>query len=212
MSKLYSLLTVFVFVVLFIPVAEAAQANNLVVNNGKVFTAADFAYIPDFSVSPSADFTKVFLCPGYGDVIRGFGKASSETEDALQRVLTYEFGNIVLRSWDNKPSTLWLTIINDKLDGPRGIKVGDPCEKVLAAFKNKLALLHKGEFKAALYEEGKRPVPAYLGRIFQDSRTGRIISLYYWHGNKHKSMAISVNFVIENGVVSKIMWSIDERA
>ena len=201
-----------VFVAVFMTVICLAGAGLAGANDAKVFTADDFKYIPDFSVSPDKDFKKAFICPGYGDVIRGFGKPESETEDALGFSLEYEFGEINLRLDGGKPDTLWLKITEEELEGPRGIKVGYPYEKVLGAFKSNLEAFPKGKFQADLYSEGKQPAPAYTGIAFMDSKTGKVTSLYYWHGNRRGSIAISVNFIIEDGVVASIMWRIDKRA
>lgn len=177
------------------------------------FTANEFTYLKDFSVAQDKVLKKAFLCPDYEDIVKGLGKPLSDSGiAALSRKLTYDFGLVTLdyEAEGGGVSALWFDIRNDSLPGPRNITVGDSYEEVLKSFKNNRKSTPKTSSKDLDLYRSKQQ----LGMITYANETGGTLApqnIYYWNGNNFK-MACSVQFFVEDGFVSNILWRIDPRA
>jgi len=113
-------------------------APSLDAASDAALTLQDFAYFSDFCFITDNDNQREWRSLGPEEVKQRFGEPDSEEEETGYIWMYYPFGWALLdRRVDTKTYYGVELLINvDGLEGPRGLRVGDSVEALLAAFHN----------------------------------------------------------------------------
>jgi len=191
-------------------------ASPLDAASDAALTLQDFAYFSDYHFITENDNQREWRSPGPEEVKQRFSEPDSEEEETGYIWMYYPFGWALLdRHVDTKTYYGVEVLINaDELEGPRGLRVGDSVEALLAAFHNEDAGLpmYSDEEGIILFhvetDEGAILQYAYAVYLGGDP-SEELITIEY--GVVYKdALSCIVSFEVGGGVISQIRWRVGD--
>ena len=192
-------------------------APPLDADSDAALTLQDFAYFTDFQFITDDGYQRECRSPGPEVVKQRFDEPDSAEEEAGYVWMHYPFGWILL---DRRVDTLTCygieVLINvDGLEGPRGLRIGDSVEALLAAFHNGdtgLPMRTDEEGTIILFhvetDEGATLQYAYAVYLGGDP-SEELIAIEY--GVVYKdALSCIVSFEVGGGVISQIRWRVGD--
>lgn len=182
-------------------------------------TLRDFAYFPDFRFNTDDACEQEFRFPDPEVVKRHFGEPGSLEEETYSTQMFYPFGWVYLERDDEAYREIEVLIVTDALAGPRGLRVGDSVEALLAAFHNESAGLpmhsdEEGEITlysadsndGAIFQYGYAVYLGddYLGNAYLGKK---LVTIEYGMGNGQQQKC-TVSFEVGGGAISQIRWRV----
>lgn len=184
---------------------EAAPPLNA--RSDAALTLQDFAYFSDFQ----------FAIPGPEEVKGRFGEPDLVEEEVGFVEMNYPFGCVLLDRDDGAFWGIEIVISTDTLEGPRGLRVGDSVETLLAAFHNEDAGLpmrsdEEGVIQLFHAENDDGTVFQYGYAVYLGGEPGQnLVTIDYGFGNKNKpEQRCRVSFEVGDGVISHIQWKVGD--
>lgn len=193
-------------------------APSLDAPSDAALTLRDFTYFPDIQFNTDDACEQEFRVPGPEAVKRRFGEPSALEEETYSTQMFYPFGWVYLERDDEAYQEIEVLIATDELEGPRGLRVGDSVEALLAAFHNESAGLpmhteEEGEISlyyvdsdgGAIFQYG---YAVYLGNDYLgDAYLGkRLVTIEY--GMVNGQQTCTVSFEVGGGAISQIRWQV----
>lgn len=193
-------------------------APSLDAPSDAALTLRDFAYFPDFQFNTDVVYGHELRFPDPEAVKRRFGEPSSLEEETFSTQMFYPFGWVYLERDDQAYSEIEVLIDTDVLEGPRGLRVGDSVEALLAAFHNEstgLPMRSDKEGEIGLYFVGSDDgmffqygYATYLGNDYLDGAYmgKKLVTIEY--GMVNGQQKCTVSFEVGGGVISQIRWQV----
>lgn len=189
------------------------EAPPLDANSDAALTLEDFAYFTDFPFNMDDGYGREWHFPDPEMVKKRFGEPDSEEEVAGIVDMYYPFGWVTLNRDEGVYWGIEVLISTDALEGPRGLRVGDSVEALLAAFHNEdaglpmqsdeegeITLYHLDTTSEAIYQYG---YAVYLG----GEGNARLVTIEYGVDNRKNEQKCTVSFEVGDGVISQIRWN-----
>ncbi len=184
------------------PGAPAGEATQ----SAQPLALSDFQYFPHFQIATDNAGEQDFRFPGLEVVTANFGQPIRVDEDDYTVALTYPFGDVALAKAGDTFSGITIRIDTDALAGPRGIRVGDSLETLLAAFQNDRAgeALDVQNDEIYLYQESDGAFQRFGSATFI---AGELVTVDYNVSNSYQQ-ACWVSFEIRGGMITQIRWDV----
>jgi len=192
-------------------------APPLDANSDAALTFRDFAYFSDDTFGIDDGYQREWRSPGPEEVKQRFGEPGSEEEEAGYVWMYYPFGWVVLdRRVDTKVYYGIEVLINaDGLEGPRGLRVGDSVEALLAAFHNEDAGLPMGSDEEGVIllfgaETADGEVFQYgYGSYLGEEPYGNLVTIEYGIICK-QGESCTASFEVSGGAITQIRWRVGD--
>jgi len=174
-------------------------------------TAQDFSYFVDTQSVSGDDPQWELRIPGPEAVKQRFGEPDSEEAEAGSVRMYYPFGWVIL---ERNADTYWgieVLISTDGLEGPRGLRIGDTVEALLAAFRNEDAGLpaqvaEEGEIVLFLLEPADGPASQHGYAVYRGADISKELVTIEYGFTCEGGESCRVSFEVGGGSISQIRW------
>ncbi len=201
------------FICLLVGAVSGSQSASLAAAQSQsMFTLNDFKYFEGVTMVKQTKSSATFTKPTEKLCTKHFGKAQKRSATKKVVTLSYAFGTARIYPANGvHDADFVLTIKNAKLPGPRGLRVGDSYQKVLAAFRNDRAgkSLQNGDETADLYyvetvfAETECAVRSGFVTFDEKGKTWTAITYLHDYGEDNWGL---LRFAIRDEKVASIEW------
>lgn len=186
-------------------------------NSDAALTPQDFFYFADYPLGTEGGCEEEFRVPGPEVVKRCCGEPDSEDVEAGSIWMYYPFGWVLLERDGDAYWGMEVLIDTDALEGPRGLRVGDSVEILLAAFHNEDAGLpmrtdEGGVINLFQVKSGGGSIFQYGYAEYLGGEPGeKLVTIEYGFVNESKpEQRCTVSFEVGEGVISQIRWRVGD--